>query len=71
MGKYSKAEFEEAKTALTSTLHKCEKIDESKKLGKSQQTLLDRRIKALRLALELIEKEMSETFGTEYKNGGS
>jgi hypothetical protein len=65
MGKYSKAELEEARTALTSTLHKCEKIDEGKKLGKSQQTLLDRRIKALRLALDLIEKEMSETFDTE------
>lgn len=57
MKSYSKAELEEAKTALMSTLHKCEKIDEGKKLGKSQQTLLDRRIKALRLALDLIEKE--------------
>lgn len=45
MKSYSKAELEEAKTALMSTLHKCEKIDEGKKLGKSQQTLLDRRIK--------------------------
>jgi hypothetical protein len=62
MSKYSNAELEEAKVALTSTLHKCEKIDEGKKLGKSQQTLLDRRIKALRLALDLIEKEMKVTF---------
>lgn len=58
MSKYTKAELEEAKTALASTLHKCEKIDEGKKLGKSQQTLLDRRIKALRLALDLINREM-------------
>jgi hypothetical protein len=57
MAEYSKEELEEAKTALTSTLRKCEKIDESKKLGKSQQTLLDRRIRALRLALDLIERE--------------
>jgi hypothetical protein len=61
MSKYTKDELNEAKTALTSTLHKCEKIDEGKKLGKSQQTLLDRRIKAIRLALDLIAKEMSET----------
>jgi hypothetical protein len=58
MAEHSKEELEEAKTALTSTLRKCEKIDEGKKLGKSQQTLLDRRIRALRLALDLIEKEM-------------
>lgn len=55
---YTKAELEEAKTALTSTLRKCEKIDEGKRLGKSQQTLLDRRIRALRISLELIEKEL-------------
>nr|AGS51632.1 hypothetical protein [uncultured bacterium contig00017] len=62
MTEYSKAELEEAKTALTSTLQKCEKIDEGKKLGKSQQTLLDRRIRALRLAPDLIEKEIGEPF---------
>jgi len=60
MTNYTKTELEEAKTALTSTLRKCEKIQDGKKLGASQQTLLDRRIRALRLALELIEKEMSE-----------
>jgi hypothetical protein len=48
----------EAKTALTSTLNKCEKIDEGKKLGKSQQTLLDRRINDLRIALDLIDREI-------------
>lgn len=51
-------ELEEARTALVSTLRKCKKIQGGKKLGASQQTLLDRRVKALRLALELIEKEM-------------
>lgn len=60
MNNYTKEELEEAKTALTSTLCKCEKIQESKKLGASQQTLLDRRIRALRLSLSLIEKEMGE-----------
>jgi hypothetical protein len=60
MSKYTRAELDEAKTTLTSTLHKCEKIDEGKKLGKSQQTLLDRRIKALRLALDLIDREIND-----------
>jgi|GEM_PF-334840 len=55
---YTKSELEEARTALTSTLHKCEKVQEGKKLGKSQQTLLDRRIRALRISLALIEREM-------------
>jgi hypothetical protein len=63
MSKYTKYELNEAKTALTSTLQKCEKIDGIKKLGKSQQTLLERRIKALRLALDLIDREMNEDAG--------
>ena len=49
-------ELAEAHRALTSTLTKCEKIDVGK-LGKSQQTLLERRIDALKVALALIEKE--------------
>ena len=53
---YTKEQLEEAKTAIISALNKCGKIDE-KKLPKSQQTLLDRRIRALRLALVLIEQE--------------
>ena len=49
-------ELSEAQRALLSTLHKCEKIDLAK-LAKSQQTLLLRRIAALKVALILIEKE--------------
>jgi len=49
-------ELTEAHRALMSTLTKCEKID-VEKLGKSQQTLLERRIDALKVALALIEKE--------------
>jgi len=60
MNSYTKEELEEAKAALTSTLRKCEKIQDGKKLGASQQTLLDRRVRALRLALNLIEKEQTE-----------
>ena len=58
MNEYTKQELEEAKTALASTLHKCEKMQESGRLQSSQKTLNDRRGKALRIALALIEKEM-------------
>ena len=58
MNEYTKQELEEAKTALASTLHKCEKMQESGRLQSSQKTLKDRRVKALRIALTLIEKEM-------------
>lgn len=69
---YKKEELDEAKTALSSTLSKCEKIQEGKKLGASQQTLLDRRIRALRLSLSLIEKELVDTGDSTItlKNGG-
>jgi hypothetical protein len=56
---YTSEELSEAHRALLSTLHKCEKIDGTK-LGKSQQTLLDRRIAALKVALTLIEKEQAQ-----------
>jgi len=49
-------ELAEAHRALSSTLQKCEKIDLGKQ-GKSQRTLLERRIAALKTALRLIEKE--------------
>lgn len=49
-------ELLEAHRALLSTLRKCEKID-ADKMGRSQKTLLRRRIDALRLAVSLIEKE--------------
>jgi hypothetical protein len=53
---FSAEELQEAYRALLSTLRKCEEID-SAKLGKSQRTLLERRIAALKIALALIEKE--------------
>lgn len=52
-------ELRQAHDAMLSTLKKCEKIDASK-LGKSQQTLLERRIAALKVALILIEKEQDQ-----------
>ncbi len=56
MVEFSTEELSEAHRALLSTLHKCEKM-EITKLGKSQKTLLERRIAALKVALTLIEKE--------------
>lgn len=55
---FSTEELQEAHRALLSTLRKCEKID-SATFGKSQQTLLERRIAALKIALALIEKEQN------------
>ena len=55
---YKPYELAEAHRALLSTLNKCEKIDLGK-MGKSQRTLLERRIAALKLALSLIEKEQN------------
>ena len=49
-------ELTEAYRALLSTLNKCEKIDKDK-LGKAQRTLIERRIDALKLALDLIKNE--------------
>ena len=60
MSDYSKQELEEAKTSLASTLGKCEKMQQSGKLQSSQKTLNDRRVNALRIALELIAQEMSD-----------
>jgi len=58
MSDYSKMELDEAHRALLSTLQKCEKIDLAKQAA-SQRTLLERRIRALRIALVLIEKEIN------------
>ncbi|HHT17725.1 MAG TPA: hypothetical protein GXZ77_08480 [Papillibacter sp.] len=56
MPDFTAEELKDAHRALLSTLKKCEKIDAAK-LGKSQRTLLERRIAALKVALSLIEKE--------------
>lgn len=59
MQDFTTEELNEAHRALLSTLHKCEKIDATK-LGKSQQTLLEQRIAALKVALTLIDKELGQ-----------
>jgi len=62
MPDFSIEELREAHRALLSTLQKCEKIN-AEKLAKPQQTLLERRIAALKIALTLIEKEQHEERG--------
>ena len=57
---YTKQELEEAQASLASTLRKCEKIQEGGKLQSSQKTLNDRRVKALRLVLELLDREIAQ-----------
>ena len=59
MSDFTSKELSQAHRALLSTLQKCENIDATK-LGKSQQTLLERRIVALKIALTLIEKEQDQ-----------
>ncbi len=66
MADYSKPELEEAWISLESTLRKCKKMQETGKLQSSQKTLNDRRVRALYLALALIENEIAaveESFG--------
>ena len=53
---YNKEELSKAHEALLSTLQKCEKINLDN-LTASRRTLLKRRIAALKIALELIERK--------------
>jgi hypothetical protein len=58
MNNFTQQELEEALRSIVSTIGKCEKVQPKLKPGTSQHTLLIRRIKALRIASALIEKEM-------------
>ncbi|MFD1164023.1 hypothetical protein ACFQ2C_00220 [Sphingobacterium daejeonense] len=57
---HRKEELNEAKAAIMSLLSKCKKALPNLKENYSQQTLLERRIKALQIALNLIEKAQLE-----------
>jgi hypothetical protein len=59
MPDFTTEELSEAHRALLSVLHKCNAIDATK-LAKAQQTLLERRIAALKVALTLTEKEQNQ-----------
>ena len=58
MTSYSKADLDEARRALLSTLGKCKKAMPKLAVGSAQQILLVRRIDALRIAIDLIKREM-------------
>lgn len=58
MEDYTKEELEEALRSIDSTIRKCEKVQPKLREGTSQNTLLIRRIKALRIAAVLITKEL-------------
>lgn len=60
MHDHTKEELEEALRAITSTIAKCEKVQPKLKEGTPQHTLLIRRIKALRIASVLIERELTQ-----------
>jgi hypothetical protein len=59
MATYAKEELEEARRTIISTINKCEKALPKLKKNSAQQTLLKRRIKALQISVDLIERELS------------
>jgi hypothetical protein len=59
MDSFTKEELNEALRAIVSTIGKCEKVLPKLKAGTAQRTLLERRIKAFRIAAALIQKELT------------
>ena len=60
MEDFSIESLSEAKRVLSSLLSKCEKVQVKFLEGTSQHTLLKNRIKAVHIALSLIEREMGQ-----------
>lgn len=58
MNTLTKEDLREALRSITSTIDKCEKVQPKLKQGTSQYTLLVRRIKAFRIAVTLLEREL-------------
>lgn len=56
--RYTREELAEARRSIDSTLRKCEKALEKLRPGTSSHTLTVRRIRAFRIALALIDREM-------------
>ena len=67
--RYTREELAEARRSIDSTLRKCEKALEKLRPGTSPHTLTVRRIRAFRIALALIDREMdgTEIHGSEGK----
>lgn len=60
MEDFTKEDLEEAIRAITSLLHKCEKVQEKLKQGTPQYTLTKNRIKAFHVALALMNAALAE-----------
>ena len=60
MKAYTKEELDEALRAIASTVGKIEKVRGKETLGRSQRTLIERRLKALQIAADLIEAKLEE-----------
>lgn len=60
---YQREELEQARRALSSTLSKCGKAALKQKPGSPQDTLLKRRIRAMQISLELLERELEAPDG--------
>lgn len=60
---YTAEELAEARRSIDSTLRKCEKALEKLRPGSSAHTLTVRRIRAFRIALVLIDREMERGTG--------
>jgi len=58
MEAYTKAELEEAERVITSLLSKCERAREGLKAGSAQESLMENRIKGLRIALALMQAQL-------------
>jgi hypothetical protein len=58
--KHTQEELQEALRAISSMIGKVGKVSEKGTLGPSQQTLIARRLRALRIASELITAKMDE-----------
>lgn len=55
---FSNEDLREALRAIDSTIRKCEKAEPKLRAGTPQHTLLRRRIRALQIAVVLIEREL-------------
>jgi hypothetical protein len=60
MEKFTREELEEALKSINSTINKCEKAQNKLAQNSSQWTLLIRRIKAFKISIALIKKELNE-----------
>ena len=69
MRHYTTEELLEAKRSVASTLGKCEKALLKLTPGKSQHTLMVRRIKAFEISLALIDEELTHAESTQDETG--